>query len=115
MKYFTLFLILIATALLIFNATKVDYNAPLQGDSIIALIDQEIDRKDSFESLKIDSENALNNYDSIHFYDFDPNDFPAERWQDFGLTEKQVAVIKRYESSGGNFRSKKDVKKMFRV
>ena len=38
MKYFTLFLILTATGLLIFNATKVDYSAPFQGDSVIALI-----------------------------------------------------------------------------
>lgn len=38
MKYFTLFLILVATALLIFNATKVDFNDPFIGESIIALI-----------------------------------------------------------------------------
>lgn len=38
MKYFTFFLILAATALLIFNVTKVDYSAPFQGDSVIALI-----------------------------------------------------------------------------
>ena len=38
MKYFTLFLILVASALLIFNATKVDFNNPFNGDSMIALI-----------------------------------------------------------------------------
>ena len=38
MKYFTLFLILVATALLIFNATKVDFSNPFNGESMIALI-----------------------------------------------------------------------------
>ena len=38
MKYFTSFLILVATALLIFNATKIDFNNPFNGESIIALI-----------------------------------------------------------------------------
>ena len=38
MKYFTLFLILAATALLIFNITQVDFNNPFNGESMIALI-----------------------------------------------------------------------------
>lgn len=38
MKYFTLFLILAASALLIFNVTKVDFNDPFNGESMIALI-----------------------------------------------------------------------------
>ncbi|MFD1615671.1 hypothetical protein [Gelatiniphilus marinus] len=38
MKTLTLILSLIALGLIAFNFTKVDFNAPLQGDSIIALI-----------------------------------------------------------------------------
>ena len=38
MKYFRYFLILVALALVIYNATIVDFEAPLQGDSQIALI-----------------------------------------------------------------------------
>ena len=38
MKYFILFLILAATGLLIFNITKVDFNDPFNGESMIALI-----------------------------------------------------------------------------
>ena len=38
MKYFTLFLIIAATALLIFNTTKVDFSNPFNGESMIALI-----------------------------------------------------------------------------
>ena len=38
MKYFTLFLVFAATALLIFNITKVDFNNPFNGESMVALI-----------------------------------------------------------------------------
>ena len=44
---------------------------------------------------------------------FDPNGLPAERWKQLGLSEKQIAVIKRFEAKGGHFYKKEDVKKMY--
>ena len=38
MKILTIILSVIALGLIIFNFTKVDFNAPFEGDSIIALI-----------------------------------------------------------------------------
>lgn len=38
MKILSIVLSIIALGLIIFNFTKVDFNAPFQGDSIIALI-----------------------------------------------------------------------------
>lgn len=38
MKILTIILSVIALGLIIFNFTKVDFNAPFQGDSIVALI-----------------------------------------------------------------------------
>lgn len=38
MKIFTILLSVIALGLIIFNFTKVDFNAPFEGDSIIAII-----------------------------------------------------------------------------
>lgn len=43
---------------------------------------------------------------------FDPNGLPAEIWIQMGLSEKQAGVIKNYESKGGKFKNKEDVKKM---
>ena len=43
---------------------------------------------------------------------FDPNGLPAERWKQLGLSEKQIAVIKRFEAKGGHFYKKEDVQKM---
>jgi uncharacterized integral membrane protein len=38
MKYFRYILLLIAFALIVYNATIIDFNAPFEGDSQIALI-----------------------------------------------------------------------------
>lgn len=46
---------------------------------------------------------------------FDPNGLPAEIWIQMGLSEKQAGVIKNYESKGGKFKTKEDVKKQFVV
>jgi competence ComEA-like helix-hairpin-helix protein len=47
------------------------------------------------------------------YTDFDPNGLPAERWKQLGLSEKQIAVIKRFEAKGGHFYKKEDVQKMY--
>jgi len=83
-------------------------------DSLMTEIQLKVDEIDSLEGSKNMSIVTKNKpIDSIRFYDFNPNGLSVEKWQEFGLTEKQSQVIKRYESSGGNFRTKKDVKKMF--
>ena len=38
MKYFIILLIIIATGLIVFNATKIDFHTPFEGESIIAII-----------------------------------------------------------------------------
>lgn len=44
---------------------------------------------------------------------FDPNKLPVEKWKLLGFTERQIQVIKNYESKGGQFRTKADVAKMY--
>jgi competence protein ComEA len=46
-------------------------------------------------------------------FDFDPNNLPDEDWKRLGLSDKQVRTIKNYESKGGKFRKKEDLKKMY--
>lgn len=38
MKIFTIILSIIAVALIIYNSTKVDFNAPFEGESVVAII-----------------------------------------------------------------------------
>lgn len=50
---------------------------------------------------------------SLSLQPFDPNRLPAEEWSKLGLSERQIAVIHRYEERGGTFRKKEDVQKMY--
>jgi len=46
---------------------------------------------------------------------FDPNGLPTEKWKELGLTDKQIKVIKNYESKGGKFYQKEDLKKIYTI
>src|ERR1035437_1356299 len=51
--------------------------------------------------------------DSAERFLFNPNNLPEDDWKRLGLSDKQIKVLKNYESKGGKFRSKQDVKKMY--
>lgn len=78
----------------------------------------------------LDSINQVNlsteKYDSVHvietrteqninFFEFNPNNLSVLKWMELGLSKKQAEVIKKYEESGGKFRVKHDVKKMYTI
>lgn len=44
---------------------------------------------------------------------FNPNHLPAAKWQQLGLSARQIKGIKNYEAKGGRFYTKADVKKMY--
>jgi competence ComEA-like helix-hairpin-helix protein len=46
-------------------------------------------------------------------FKFNPNNLSASDWKKLGLTDKQIKTIKNYETKGGKFRKKEDVKKMY--
>lgn len=46
-------------------------------------------------------------------FNFDPNNLPEADWKRLGLSSYQIKTIKNYESKGGTFRKKDDVKKMY--
>ena len=52
---------------------------------------------------------------SSELFMFDPNQLPVEQWKRLGFTEKQIQVIKNYESKGGHFRTKADLAKIYVV
>ena len=53
--------------------------------------------------------------DPAELYHFNPNQLPDKDWRRLGFSEKQIRSIKNYESKGGSFRSKADVKKMYAI
>lgn len=82
----------------------------------IETINPKIDEIESFNQKYEDKNNDLSivneNHQSILFK-FNPNHLPLEDWMKLGLSEKQARSIKNYESKGGQFRTKADVKKMY--
>lgn len=52
---------------------------------------------------------------NVKYFKFDPNNLPVNVWQKLGLTDKQIHVIKNYESKGGKFYSKDDLKKIYSI
>ncbi|MCW3103012.1 MAG: uptake protein [Bacteroidetes bacterium] len=49
----------------------------------------------------------------VSLFEFDPNGLPEADWKRLGFSDKQVRMIKNYESKGGKFRKKEDLKKMY--
>ncbi len=50
---------------------------------------------------------------NITYFQFNPNHLPEKDWRRLGLSDKQISSIKKYESKGGEFRKKEDLKKMY--
>lgn len=73
--------------------------------------------KDSLMRLSDELANreAADNASHIKPFRFNPNQLPREKWKQLGFTEQQIDVIKNYEDKGGQFRSKKDVAKIYSI
>ena len=46
-------------------------------------------------------------------FPFNPNNLPVEQWKKIGLKDWQIKTIKNFESKGGKFYKKEDLKKMY--
>lgn len=52
---------------------------------------------------------------SGELFTFNPNNLSASDWKRLGLNDKQIKVIKNYESKGGKFYRKEDLKKIYSI
>ncbi len=74
--------------------------------------------EDSIRTEKLQNRGELNEElarQKLTPYPFNPNNLPEEAWAKLGLTQKQIKTIKNYESKGGKFRKKEDLKKMYSI
>ncbi len=89
-----------------------------QLDEIIALHQKEVD------ALK--DKKAIENFDAanpdrsvieqkLNPFPFNPNNMPEESWRKLGLADYQIRNIKNYESKGGKFFRKEDLKKIYTI
>lgn len=54
-------------------------------------------------------------YSPVEYFEFDPNGLAVIDWKRLGLSEKQIRVIKNYESKGGRFHQADDLKKIYSI
>ena len=73
---------------------------------------ESFNEKDNY-SQNPESDSRINS--KAILFNFDPNNLSIENWLKLGLSEKQARIIKNYESKGGKFKSKEDVKKMYSI
>ncbi len=50
---------------------------------------------------------------AVEYFEFDPNGLPVVDWKRLGLSERQIRVIKNYETKGGRFRRPSDLQKIY--
>ncbi|MFI5163932.1 MAG: helix-hairpin-helix domain-containing protein, partial [Bacteroidia bacterium] len=98
---------------LFFSKDKIDFSKFEK--EISSFQDEQKKMNDSSDNAQINYFTSSNSpdTDSVERFDFNPNNLPDEDWKRLGLSEKQIKVIKNYESKGGKFRGKEDVKKMY--
>jgi len=70
----------------------------LQADSIVVKDATKLSENNSPQTTRI-------------LFPFNPNNLADSLWTKLGLSEKQIASIKKYEERGGKFRIRSDVKK----
>jgi competence protein ComEA len=75
--------------------------------------------KDAATLSKAEGANAANlsavKPTHITLFYFNPNNLPAAQWQQLGLSDKQIAVIKNYETKGGHFYRNTDLQKIYGI
>ena len=49
------------------------------------------------------------------FFFFDPNKTTDEEWEKLGLNERQIRNIRNYQASGGQFKRKEDLQKLYTI
>ncbi|MBL4624090.1 MAG: helix-hairpin-helix domain-containing protein [Flavobacteriales bacterium] len=88
------------------------------------LFQKEKEAKSNFESQVLAFEASAKKEASQKFkdsnqetdlFDFNPNHLSKKKWLLLGLKDWQINVIHNYESKGGVFRTKADVKKMYGI
>lgn len=72
-------------------------------------------------SAMVDSSGLIKSKENEHFgneriperFFFNPNQLSEKDWLRLGLSEKQIKAVKNFENSGGRFREKQDLKKIY--
>ena len=78
---------------------------------------READSVPGFRQSDMDDNKAIQfpEKEKVTPFPFDPNNLPAQKWKQLGLKEWQIRIIQKYESKGGKFHKKEDLKKIYGI
>jgi len=111
-----LLLVLVAEIFIpvIFKEKKVDLSR--QKAEVEEFLAEQSKLKDlEYSSTRASMATASENEIVENLFYFDPNNLPKEKWLELGLTEKQIKIIKNYESAGGKFKTANDLAKIYSI
>ena len=66
-------------------------------------------------SANTQTESHIYVQNEIELFYFDPNRASDEDWEKLGLNGRQIRNIRNYQASGGNFRRKEDLQKLYSI
>jgi len=98
---------------LFFSHGKTDFS---EFDKEVARFEAELNNRNDgvlSETKNYFTHENLPDESSAERFFFNPNNLPEDDWKRLGLSDKQIKVIKNYESKGGEFRIKEDLGKMY--
>ncbi len=81
--------------------------------TLVASSDSVVKATEEFDFPRITKEKKT--ITKVERFNFNPNDLPEKDWKRLGLSDKQIRSIIKFESKGGKFRMKSDVKKMYSI
>ena len=61
------------------------------------------------------SQRSLYSQSETELFYFDPNHISDKEWEKLGFNERQIRNIRNYQKSGGNFRKKEDLQKLYTI
>lgn len=93
--------------------TKFEHQLKVFSDSINTQNDSSESKTENFKHYTSFSQTDKSIEIKGERFNFNPNNLSEENWKRLGLSDKQIQVIKNYESKGGKFKTKEDVKKMY--
>ena len=87
----------------------------------VAAMQRQVDSANALNKNKYkDSEFDFNNSDKsfaeskLNPFNFNPNEMTTEKWEELGLSNYQIKIVRNYIAKGGHFYKKEDFKKRSR-
>ena len=102
-------LALVVLIALIITATLIIEQLPASNNTDFSKFDEQIAAASFYHARPIVKKQE------VILTKFNPNNLPADKWLSLGFTERQIRTIHNYESKGGSFKIKTDLKKMYSV